>query len=147
MFELHTKLAKDCFQLGNFELSQLLMMNNYHFPWFILVPRRENIKEVYQLTEAEQIKLTKESSYLSSIIQKQFHAHKMNLGALGNKVPQLHIHIIARFETDTCWPQHIWGRAPEMIFEKAQLLERTELVKKALENNPEQIFTWDKQCT
>lgn len=147
MFELHPKLAEDCFVLGNFELSTLLMMNDYHFPWFILVPQRTNIKEIHQLSESEQIQLTKESTYLSAVIQTQFKAHKMNIAALGNMVPQLHLHIIARFDFDTCWPHPVWGRAQHLIFEKPQLLERIDQIKQALSKNPKQTFVWDEQWT
>lgn len=147
MFELHPKLAEDCFLLGDFELSKLLMMNDYHFPWFILVPKRESIKEIHQLTEVDQMQLTKEGVFLSSLIQKEFKAHKMNIAALGNMVPQLHVHVIARFDFDTCWPHPIWGRAQHLAFEKKQLIERIDKIKPLLSESTQQKFLWDTQWT
>jgi diadenosine tetraphosphate (Ap4A) HIT family hydrolase len=147
MFELHPKLAEDCFRLGQFELSQLLMMNDYHYPWFILVPQQADIKEMYQLTTQDQIQLTKESSFLAEVVQQSFKATKMNIAALGNMVPQLHIHVIARFNFDTAWPHPVWGRAQALPFEKAQLLERINILQNTFKENDAHVFHWDQQWT
>jgi len=145
MFELHPKLAEDCFHLGNFELSQLLMMNDYHFPWFILVPQRANITEIFQLSESDQIQLIKESSYLSSIIKTQFKATKINVAALGNMVPQLHLHVIGRFNFDTSWPHPVWGRAQSLAYTNEQLMERIEFMRSAFKQRGELPFKWQEQ--
>jgi len=110
MFELHCKLAEDCFQIGDFSLCRLLMMNNHHLPWFILVPRVENITEIYQLSGADQAQLTIESSVLSKTLVSVFEADKMNIAALGNVVPQLHIHHVVRYQSDPVWPDPVWGK-------------------------------------
>ena len=146
-FKLHTKLAEDCFQLGNFQLSQLLMMNDSQYPWFILVPRRVDITEIHQLNREEQIQLLEESSYFSSIIQNIFDAKKMNIAALGNMVPQLHLHIIARFERDTAWPNPVWGHQKALPFNKIQLLERIDILHKTLDQQSFCTFHWDEQWT
>ncbi|MBL4868942.1 MAG: HIT domain-containing protein [Pseudomonadales bacterium] len=112
MFSLHPTLAKDCFVLGHFPLCELLMMNDSQYPWFILVPQRENIKETYELSVADQHQLNKESCHLGKLLAAEFNADKMNIAALGNVVPQLHIHHIVRYKTDPAWPTPVWGRLP-----------------------------------
>ena len=85
-------------------------MKDSNYPWFILVPDRENITEIYQLDRADQQQLIAESSLLASAISDQFNADKINVAALGNLVPQLHIHHIARYRTDPAWPAPVWGK-------------------------------------
>ncbi len=109
MFELHPQLANDTIMVGDFPLCRLLLMNDVNYPWFILVPRREGIKEVFELDEADQRQLLQESSHLSETMHNIFQADKMNVAALGNMVPQLHIHHIARYKTDQAWPKPVWG--------------------------------------
>jgi len=147
MFTLHPQLQKDCFVLGNFPLCKLLMMNDYHFPWFILVPRKENLSEIFQLSETDQNQLIKESSSLSKLIKTEFKADKINVAALGNQVPQLHIHVIGRFSFDTAWPYPVWGRAQHLAFEKHQLLERVDKLRTAFEKQNSLAFSWDEQWT
>lgn len=109
---LHPQLQQDCFILGQFELCLLLLMNDNQYPWFILVPQRENIREIHHLTADEQIQLMQESSRLASALEQAFAADKINVAALGNVVPQLHIHHIARYTTDAAWPKPVWGLLP-----------------------------------
>ncbi len=113
---LHPQLAKDCFVLGRFELSVLLMMNDNQYPWFILVPQRENISEIHHMTEADQQLLLQESSRLSIALEQAFDADKINVAALGNVVPQLHVHHIARFKHDATWPKPVWGARPAQAY-------------------------------
>jgi diadenosine tetraphosphate (Ap4A) HIT family hydrolase len=120
-FTLHPQLAQDCFILGQFELSLLLLMNDSQYPWFILVPKRLNIKEVHHLLEAEQQQLLSESSALAQAIEDAFKADKINVAALGNMVPQLHIHHIARFTSDAAWPKPVWGTSPAIPYTKQEL--------------------------
>ena len=110
MFELHPQLANDCIRIGRFELCLLLLMNDRQYPWFILVPQREGLSEIYQLTSADQSLFWKESATLAQNLAYQFAADKMNIAALGNLVPQLHIHHIVRYRTDPAWPAPVWGR-------------------------------------
>ena len=104
MFELHPQLAKDCIEVGDFPLSKVLLLNDSHYPWVVLVPRRENIDEIFQLSHEDQRQLLAESSTLSEAMATYFKADKMNVAALGNKVPQLHLHHIVRYKTDVSWP-------------------------------------------
>jgi len=88
------------------------MMMDSNYPWFILVPDRENITEIHQLSESDQQQLISESSMLSRVISKLFNADKMNIAALGNLVPQLHVHHVVRHKTDAAWPAPVWGKFP-----------------------------------
>ncbi|SFK72227.1 HIT domain-containing protein [Methylophaga sulfidovorans] len=109
MYELHPQLKQDTVRIGEFELCEVLLMNDMRYPWLILVPKRENKAEIYQLTEQEQQQLLTESSFVSKAMSVLFSADKMNIAALGNMVEQLHIHHIARFKTDATWPKPVWG--------------------------------------
>ncbi len=124
-FHLHPQLDADCIFLGRFTLSRLLLMNDKQFPWFILVPEVENVTEIYQLDKNQQGLLIEESSYLSEHIAKVFKADKINIAAIGNLVPQLHVHHIVRYKNDLAWPTPIWGKFPVIPYSE---LEREELV-------------------
>lgn len=118
MFELHPRLARDCITLGNFPLCRLLLMNDANYPWFILVPQREGLSEIHELNEADLYLLMHESVALSRALMAVFAPHKLNIAALGNVVPQLHIHHIVRRETDPAWPAPVWGRHPARPYER-----------------------------
>jgi len=109
IFELHHQLAEDCIFLSDLGLSRLLLMNNKDFPWCILVPRINGIREIHELDEANQQALLRESSELSQVMLQVFNGEKMNIAALGNMVPQLHVHHIVRIKTDKAWPNPVWG--------------------------------------
>tara|TARA_R110002094_G_scaffold175096_1_gene155656 strand:- start:1 stop:432 length:432 start_codon:yes stop_codon:yes gene_type:complete len=109
-FQLHPQLANDCFVIADLPLSQLLLCNDSAYPWFILVPKVDDIQDVYQLDWQQQQQLLNESSMLSEILMQEFNGDKMNVAALGNVVPQLHMHHIVRFKNDACWPKPIWGQ-------------------------------------
>ena len=109
MFALHPRLAADCVVLGDLPLCRLLLMNDRHYPWFILVPRREGIEGMHQLDEADQQQLTRESRALSLWLESAFAPERINVAALGNMVPQLHVHHVARLVDDAAWPAPIWG--------------------------------------
>ncbi|KGM06113.1 putative hydrolase [Methylophaga thiooxydans] len=116
MYELHSQLAKDTIQIGQFELCDVLLMNDDRYPWVILVPRRVNVREIHQLSEAEQQRLLQESSFVSQAMTQLFSAHKMNVAALGNIVEQLHLHHVARFTSDFAWPKLVWGIGDAMPY-------------------------------
>lgn len=109
-FKLDARLERDCILLGNFELCQVLLMNDANYPWLILVPRVSGIRETYELSDSQQATLMKESNFVLEAMAETFKADKMNLGALGNMVPQLHIHHIARYTYDAAWPAPVWGK-------------------------------------
>ena len=116
-FNLDRKLEADTIFIKDFTLCKLLLMNDSNYPWFILVPRKHDISELFELSKTEQEILISEISQLSKIIKKQFSAHKINVATLGNMVKQLHIHVIARFTDDPAWPHPIWGRAEAIPYQ------------------------------
>lgn len=111
-FELHPRLAADTFAVGELPLCRLLLMNDALYPWCILVPRREGAREIYLLDESDRHQLWRESAQLSRALMQAFAGHKLNVAALGNVVPQLHLHHIVRYPGDPAWPGPVWGRHP-----------------------------------
>ena len=107
-FTLHPRLAADTIALGDWPLCRLLLMNDGRFPWVILVPARPDLREIHDLTPPERATLIEEIARVSALMQQVFKADKMNVAALGNQVPQLHIHVIARFAADSAWPNPVW---------------------------------------
>ncbi|WP_262964565.1 HIT domain-containing protein [Methylobacter psychrophilus] len=132
LFELHPRLKQDCIAIGRFELCQLLMMNDSQYPWFILVPEKIGIKEVYQLSKLERNMLIEESSMLAENLALLYNADKMNIAAIGNLVPQLHIHHVVRYQTDIAWPAPIWGKFAAVPYSRQQITDNMALVKKQL---------------
>lgn len=121
MFTLHPQLLQDCFVIGQSSLNKLLLMNDSNYPWFLLVPQRENIREIYELNAAEQAQLWRESAELSQALALHFSADKMNVAALGNVVSQLHVHHIVRYQNDPAWPAPVWGKLPPRPYGEEQL--------------------------
>jgi diadenosine tetraphosphate (Ap4A) HIT family hydrolase len=120
-FQLHPQLKKDSIKIGCFSLSQLLLINDSQYPWFVLVPKRINLTEIYQLSEQEQTLLQQESSFLASTLASCFKADKMNIAVIGNLVPQLHIHHIVRYKNDIAWPAPVWGKYDAVPYTKQQV--------------------------
>jgi diadenosine tetraphosphate (Ap4A) HIT family hydrolase len=113
MAELHPQLRKDCLEIGHFPLCRLLLMLDVNYPWFVLVPDRHGITEIFQLQEKDQQQLMRESSYLAEALEKEFQADKINVAALGNLVPQLHLHHVVRYRDDPAWPDPVWGKVKQ----------------------------------
>jgi diadenosine tetraphosphate (Ap4A) HIT family hydrolase len=111
-FSLHPQLAADTLPVGDLMLSRVLLMNNTRFPWILLVPRRPGIRETIDLADHEQAILWREISAASVLMRDLFRAEKLNVCAIGNLVPQLHVHVVARFATDEAWPKPVFGFAP-----------------------------------
>ena len=109
MFELDARLASDTYFVGKTPLCRLLLMNDARFPWLILVPEVADITEPFDLSEADQTALWRESMRLSRFLKAHYQADKLNIAALGNQVPQLHLHHIARYHSDVAWPGPVWG--------------------------------------
>lgn len=109
-FELHPQLAADTFLVGNLPLCRVLLMNESRYPWLILVPQCFGISEIYQLSTAERTQLWEESDLVSRQLMYLFKGDKLNIAALGNVVPQLHLHHIVRFKMDAAWPAPVWGK-------------------------------------
>ena len=110
MFNLHPQLEKDSFFVTDLDLCRVLLMNDCQFPWLILVPRINDCREIFDLDEQQINILNKESLFTSKALMKQFTGDKLNVAALGNLVPQLHIHHIVRFKSDVAWPAPVWGK-------------------------------------
>jgi len=131
-FTLHPQLAKDCFVIQDLELCRLLLMNDKNYPWCILVPMREGKKDLYELTDVEQKLFITESSRLSTVMMKLFKGKKINVAALGNMVPQLHIHHIVRYENDPAWPKPVWGQVPAVFYSSEETQALIANIKAAL---------------
>jgi diadenosine tetraphosphate (Ap4A) HIT family hydrolase len=111
-FLLHPQLAADTTFIGEFPLCQVLLASDGNFPWLILVPKINDITEFHQLNDEQQAQFLIESNTVSRLLKDGLSADKINIAALGNMVPQLHIHHVARFKEDACWPKPIWGQIP-----------------------------------
>jgi len=123
MTEIHSQLADDCIVLGRLPLCHLLLTNDCQFPWFILVPARADIREIYQLEIADRQQLLDESCALSEFLMEVYRGDKLNVAALGNQVPQLHLHHIVRYTTDVAWPAPIWGKQVPQAYSPAAIEE------------------------
>lgn len=108
MFCIDERIQSTCFTLGDWPLSRILLKNEAQFPWLILVPRKDNIQEIHQLNKKDRGTLMEEINQLSLLMTHYFKPEKLNIGALGNIVPQLHVHVVARSAKDSLWPQGIW---------------------------------------
>ncbi|BDF95248.1 MULTISPECIES: HIT domain-containing protein [Pseudoalteromonas] len=125
-FSLAPELARDCIEVADWPLCKVLLMNDSQYPWFILVPRQAGLKESIDLSEQDQLVLMQESAKLSLLLKDVFNPDKLNVAALGNMVPQLHIHHIARFKSDAAWPAPVWGKFTAKPYTQDQI----ELLKK-----------------
>lgn len=137
-FTLHERLAADSLVLGDFPLCRLLLMNDAQYPWCILVPRRAGVREIYELGEADQRQLLRESCALSRALMEGFKGEKLNIAALGNVVPQLHLHHVVRYTHDAAWPFPVWGRHPARPYSDAEREARLKPLRGKLPPN----FSW-----
>lgn len=122
-FRLHERLAADTVSLGRSSLCEVRLMNDKTWPWVLLVPALAGIREIYELSPEQQRQLLKESSALSRGMMSAFGGDKMNVAALGNMVPQLHLHHIVRFEGDPAWPGPVWGKQAPVPYSEQELAE------------------------
>jgi diadenosine tetraphosphate (Ap4A) HIT family hydrolase len=119
-WSLHPQLAADTVPVCDLALSRLLAMNDANFPWLILVPRRSGASEIIDLG-AEQALMMDEIARVSRALKDETRCDKLNVAAIGNMVPQLHIHIVARRKDDAAWPKPVWGAVPRRAYEAAEL--------------------------
>lgn len=132
MFELHPQLKQDTFLVGYLDLSVVLLHKDSQFPWVILVPQRDEVTEIHHLELADRQQLMVESCRIAEVMVDLFSPHKMNIAAIGNLVPQLHLHHVARFTSDATWPQPVWGRVAPVPYTEEVLKERLKRLRHAL---------------
>lgn len=123
MFDLDQRLQEDTYVLGDFPLCRLLLSKDANYPWFILVPRRAGISELFQLDGSDQAQFWKETTLLAQTLKDSFAADKMNVATLGNVVSQMHMHVIVRKRTDAAWPAPVWGNQPALAYESEQVAQ------------------------
>lgn len=141
MFSLDPRLCSDTVNLGRFPLSLLLLMNDSSYPWLILVPQREGAQEIYRLKPEDQLQLLRESSHLAATLAAVFAPDKLNIAALGNVVPQLHLHHVVRYRNDPAWPSPVWGKTPAVPYRPEQLAALRERLLPRLAHDPGISFT------
>ena len=111
-FTLHPDLLRDSLPVGSFPLCDVRMVNDATYPWFLLIPRRAGLRDVVDLDGEDYVRMWEESRQLGAALMRAFGGEKLNVAALGNMTPQLHIHHVVRFAADPAWPGPIWGVVP-----------------------------------
>ena len=126
-FILDARLAGDTIPIGDLSLCAVLLMNDARFPWLILVPRRAGVSELTDLSEADAEALMQEIRVATRVLAELARPDKVNVGALGNMVAQLHVHVVGRFRSDPAWPGPVWGHGSRTAYPEhaaAALIER-----------------------
>ena len=113
-WSLHPQLSQDTIDIGDLPLCRVLVIKDANYPWLLLVPRRPGAVEIIDLEEVEQAQLTTETSRVARALKEVTRCDKLNIAALGNAVPQLHVHVIARRKSDAAWPRPVWGAVPPL---------------------------------
>ena len=129
LFILDPILAKDCMEIIDLEVSKLLLMNDSRYPWLILVPRRTAISEINHLPTKDQQSLFTETIKVAEFLEEEFQPAKINIGAIGNIVPQLHVHIISREFNDPAWPHPVWGHGPQVPYQNGEARKIAKKIK------------------
>ncbi|GHU20543.1 hypothetical protein FACS189472_12060 [Alphaproteobacteria bacterium] len=135
-------MIEDFILLDAFKRKQLItelsicsvLMEDKEFPWLLLIPRRQNIRQMNQLSEKDRIQLMDEITMASDIMEKLFPTDILNVAAIGNKTPQLHVHIICRHKDDSLWPEVVWGRKMKKLTDEEQLI-RADLIRSSFGNS------------
>ncbi len=131
-FKLHPNLAgKEI--VTDLSLCRVLLENNRHYPWLLAVPRRLNVMRLIDLSPADQLQLIQELDCLQRVLWKAFHPTQLNVAAIGNKTPQLHIHVIARFSHDPAWPATVWDHPIKDPYEPLQKEEMLDVIREVLQ--------------
>lgn len=129
---LHPQLAADTHHVASLELCDVLLMNDANYPWLILVPRVDGMRDVIDLDDDAQLQLMREIAMVSHALRSLYAAHKLNVAALGNQVAQLHVHVIARQPDDAAWPMPVWGRVPARPYDPHALASRVQVLRRSL---------------
>jgi diadenosine tetraphosphate (Ap4A) HIT family hydrolase len=131
-FTLDPRLEAESFPLGRFPLCEARLVNDTRFPWLILVPARAGLVEIIDLDEAGQQLLTREVALAAGALKTVTGCHKLNVAALGNQVRQLHVHVIARFESDDAWPNPVWSFGARVPYEAPAASEFAQQMRTAM---------------
>ena len=131
-WQLHPQLANDTVPVVELPLCEVRLMDDANHPWLVLVPRVADAVELIDLDAAQRTQLTAEIDQASRALKALFKPHKLNIAALGNLVPQLHVHVIARFEDDPAWPAPVWGRVAARPYTPDALVSRIRQLDDAL---------------
>jgi diadenosine tetraphosphate (Ap4A) HIT family hydrolase len=131
-FDLHPTLARDTVEVTRLPLCRVLLMRDKRFPWLILVPERAAVRELHELPPEDRARLIEEVARVGETLERLFQPDKLNAGALGNIVPQLHVHVVARFANDAAWPGPVWGSGAAVPYPQDELEELRERLASAL---------------
>jgi diadenosine tetraphosphate (Ap4A) HIT family hydrolase len=131
-FVLDPRLAADTLVVGDLPLCRVLLMNDSRFAWLILVPRRIGLIEIHDLSAQDRAVLIEEAAFAGDKLKNLAGAKKINIGALGNIVSQLHVHVVARFEDDAAWPGPVWGAGRAAPYASEAAKERVRELAAAL---------------
>jgi len=131
-WSLHPQLAADTHAVGDLPLSRVLIIKDANYPWVLLAPRRPGVSEIIDLAPADQRQLMEEIARTGKALKEITACHKLNIAALGNIVPQLHVHIIARSKSDRAWPQPVWGKFKPQFYDAPLLGQFASLLAGAL---------------
>ena len=131
-YELHPQLAADTHPLAALDLCDLRLMDDANYPWLVLVPRLAGARELVDLDAGQRHRLTDEIDLAARALRTAVQPFKLNVAALGNLVPQLHVHVIARYTDDIAWPRPVWGAANARPYAPEEMIERVQALQRAL---------------
>ena len=131
-FQLHERLAADTWTVKDLPLCRVLLMDDSRYPWVILVPRREGLRDFHEVAKADKAAFQGEIDLVSDVLKEVSGAFKLNVAAIGNMVPQLHVHVIARFEGDAVWPKPVWGLGEAVPYAPQEAEALIEKLRKGL---------------
>ena len=132
-FALDPQLERDTFAVGELARSRVLLMNDANFPWLIVVPRHVGAVEIFDLDAAARTQLTAELAFLAQLLKELTGCDKINIAAIGNVVPQLHVHVIARRRDDPAWPRSVWGALPPRPYGQAERDRLIEAIRRKID--------------
>jgi diadenosine tetraphosphate (Ap4A) HIT family hydrolase len=130
-FALHSTLNADTAHVVDLDLCMVRLMNDRHYPWLVLIPRYGNLRDFDEVPEQDAAQLDREIRAACAVVRARYAPLKLNVAALGNQVPQLHIHVIGRFEVDAAWPRPVWGVVPPEPYAAAHLATEIEALRRA----------------
>ena len=131
-FDLNPRLEGDSLPVADLPLCAVRLMKDANYPWLLLIPRQADLVELTDLTQPDRLQLMDEIAACADALKAATACDKINIGALGNVVSQLHVHVIARFRSDAAWPNPVWGTAPARSYEPAELEALTERLRSLL---------------